>query len=323
MDKIDKTIEALNKTYGNVINKMDENRIIPIDRISTGSIRLDEALGGGIGKGAIVEIFGMESTGKSTLSLHIISEAQKQGPVAFIDMEHALDMGYAKKLGVDISNFILSQPDYAEQAFEIMEALVETGEFSLIVLDSVAALPPKAEIDGDAGDVYMGLIARLMAQHLRKLSPVARKTKTIVIYINQIRMKIGTFGYQNPETTPGGMSLKFYSDIRMDIRRRAMVKEGDEKIGIRAKVKVVKNKTFLPFKEAEFEISYGKGINKLLEIVEIGIEKDVLTKSGTWISYGDEKIGQGLKNACHFLEANSNMLETIIKKIGKDRSKGE
>ena len=280
--------------------------------ISTGSISLDAALGiGGVPRGRIVEVYGPESSGKTTLALHIVAQAQKQGGIAgFVDAEHALDPGYAKKLGVVTDDLVISQPDSGEQALEITEVLVRSGALDLVVLDSVAALVPKAELSGDMGDAHMGLQARLMSQALRKLTAVISKSNTCVLFINQIRMKIGVM-FGNPETTPGGNALKFYASIRMDIRRISAIKEGGEVVGNRTRVRVVKNKMAAPFRQAEFDILYDQGISKSGDLLDLASEMDLIKKSGSWFSYQDQRIGQGRENARRFLEDNPEIMDTL------------
>lgn len=284
--------------------------------ISTGCFSLDVALGvGGVPKGRIIEIFGPESGGKTTLALHIIAEAQKAGGfAAFIDAEHALDPQYAKKLGVDIDELLISQPDMGEQALEITETLVRSGALDLIVIDSVAALVPRAELEGDMGDSHMGLQARLMSQALRKLTGTVSRSNTCVIFINQIREKIGVM-FGNPETTPGGRALKFYTSIRMDIRRITSIKEGTDIIGNRTRVKVVKNKVAAPFKMTEFDIMYGKGISYIGDILDLAVKGDIIQKTGSWFSYGDIRIGQGRENSKHYLEDNPKELEKVLNEV--------
>ncbi len=301
---------------GSVMRLGDKNLNLDIDVIPTGSLSLDIALGvGGVPRGRVIEVYGPESSGKTTLTLHIIAEAQKAGGIAaFIDAEHALDPRYARNLGVDIENLLVSQPDTGEQALEITESLVRSGALSIIVIDSVAALVPRAEIEGDMGDSHMGLQARLMSQALRKLTAVINKSKTCVIFINQIRMKIGVI-FGSPETTTGGNALKFYSTIRLDIRRTETIKHGTEALGNRVKVKVAKNKIAPPFKIAEFEIMFDKGISREGEIIEIGTNLGMLQKSGTWYSYGDERIGQGREVAKKFLIDNPSIRNEIEKNI--------
>ena len=287
-------------------------KIKGVDVISTGSISLDSALGvGGVPRGRIIEIYGPEASGKTSLTLHIIAEAQKAGGVAaFIDAEHALDPAYARNLGVNLDDLLLSQPDTGEQSLEIAEVLVRSGAVDVIVIDSVAALVPKAELDGDMGDSHMGLQARLMSQAMRKLTGVINKSKTSLIFINQIRMKIGVM-FGSPETTTGGNALKFYSSVRLDIRRIGALKDSDKVIGNRTRVKVVKNKVAPPFKDCEFDIIYGKGISKSGDILDLGVTHDIITKSGTWFSYKDTRMGQGRENSKAFLEANPDIYNEI------------
>jgi recombination protein RecA len=300
------------------IMRLGAKEFAAISSISTGSIGVDAALGvGGVPRGRIVEIFGPESSGKTTLSLHIIAEAQKLGGLAaFVDAEHALDAEYAKKLGVDIDNLLVSQPDSGEQALEIAEVLVRSGAIDVIVIDSVAALVPRAELEGEMGDMQMGLQARLMSQALRKLTGIVSKSKTCLIFINQIREKIGVM-FGNPETTTGGRALKFYSSVRLDIRRTTQIKEGEEVIGSRVKVKVVKNKCAAPFRQAEFDVAYGEGISKFGELLDIGLENRIIEKSGSWFSYGDVRIGQGRENAKGFLHENVDLAAEIETKVRK------
>ena len=300
------------------IMRLGAKEFAAISSISSGSIGVDAALGvGGVPRGRIVEIFGPESSGKTTLSLHIIAEAQKLGGLAaFIDAEHALDAEYAKKLGVDIDNLLVSQPDSGEQALEIAEVLVRSGAIDIIVIDSVAALVPRAELEGEMGDMQMGLQARLMSQALRKLTGIVSKSKTCLIFINQIREKIGVM-FGNPETTTGGRALKFYSSVRIDIRRTTQIKEGEEVIGSRVKVKVVKNKCAAPFRQAEFDVAYGEGISKMGELIDIGLEHRIIEKSGSWFSYGDVRIGQGRENAKLFLHENVDLASEIESKVRK------
>jgi recombination protein RecA len=298
------------------IMRLGAKEFLPISAISTGSIGVDAALGvGGVPRGRIIEIFGPESSGKTTLSLHIIAEAQQTGGLAaFIDAEHALDAEYAKKLGVDIDNLIVSQPDSGEQALEIAEVLVRSAAIDVIVIDSVAALVPRAELEGEMGEAQMGLQARLMSQALRKLTGVVSKSKTCFIFINQIREKIGVM-FGNPETTTGGRALKFYSSVRIDIRRTNQIKEGDEVVGSRVKVKVVKNKCAAPFRHAEFDVGYGEGISKTGELLDIGLEQKLIEKSGSWFSYGDVRLGQGRENAKLFIKENADLAGEIEKKV--------
>jgi recombination protein RecA len=300
------------------IMRLGAKEFAAISSISCGSIGVDAALGvGGLPRGRIVEIFGPESSGKTTLSLHVIAEAQKTGGLAaFIDAEHALDAEYAKKLGVDIDNLLVSQPDSGEQALEIAEVLVRSGAIDVIVIDSVAALVPRAELEGEMGDSHVGLQARLMSQALRKLTAIVAKSKTCLIFINQIREKIGVM-FGNPETTTGGRALKFYSSVRIDIRRTNQIKEGEEVVGSRVKVKVVKNKVAAPFRQAEFDVGYGEGISKTGELIDIGMEIKVVEKSGSWFSYGDMRLGQGRENAKQFLIENPELMAEIEGKVRK------
>jgi recombination protein RecA len=287
---------------------------IPV--IPTGALSLDIALGvGGLPKGRVVEIYGPEASGKTTLALHVVAEAQKKGGTAsFIDAEHALDVQYAKRLGVDIDKLLISQPDTGEQALEITEILVRSAAVDVVVIDSVAALVPKAEIEGDMGDAHMGLQARLMSQALRKLTATISKSHTIVIFVNQIRMKIGIM-FGNPETTTGGNALKFYSSVRLDVRRTAAIKQGQDVIGSRTKVRVVKNKVAPPFKEVEFDLIHGEGISKEGDVLDLAAEKNIVDKSGTWYNYKDKRIGQGRENAKQFLKENPKILEEMEKEI--------
>jgi recombination protein RecA len=286
-----------------------------IQTISTGSLGLDLALGvGGLPRGRVVEIFGPESSGKTTLGLHVVAEAQKAGIAAFIDAEHALDLNYAQQLGVKVEDLLVSQPDTGEQALEIVEILVRSGAVDVIVIDSVAALVPRAEIEGDMGDAHMGLQARLMSQALRKLAATIDRSKALVIFINQIRMKIGVI-FGNPETTPGGNALKFYTSVRLDIRKIASIKQGQDVVGNRTRVRVVKNKVAPPFKEVQFDIIYGEGISRVGEIVDLATDLNILEKMGTWYSYGDTRIGQGRENAKTYLKENPEMREEIVGKV--------
>jgi recombination protein RecA len=298
------------------IMRLGSKEFAAISSISSGSIGVDVALGvGGVPRGRIIEIFGPESSGKTTLSLHIIAEAQKTGGLAaFIDAEHALDAEYAKKLGVDVDNLLVSQPDSGEQGLEIAEVLVRSGAIDVIVIDSVAALVPRAELEGEMGEAQMGLQARLMSQALRKLTGIVSKSRTCLIFINQIREKIGVM-FGNPETTTGGRALKFYSSIRIDIRRTNQIKEGEEVVGSRVKVKIVKNKCAAPFRQAEFDVGYGAGISKTGELIDIGIENRIIEKSGSWFSYGDVRIGQGRENAKQFLVENPDLCSEIENKV--------
>ena len=298
------------------VMKLGEFKAMNVEAISTGALSLDIALGiGGVPRGRIIEIYGPESSGKTTLALHIIAEAQKQkGEVAFIDAEHALDPVYAKNLGVDINDLIVSQPDTGEQALEIAESLIRSGALDVIVVDSVAALVPKAEIDGDMGDSHIGLQARLMSQALRKLAGAVNKSKTVIIFINQLREKVGVM-FGNPETTTGGRALKFYASVRMDIRKIENIKQDGEVIGNRARVKIVKNKVAPPFREAEFDILYGKGISKEGNILDIAVGLDIIVKSGSWFSYNGERIGQGRENVKKYLLDNPEIMADVEKKI--------
>ena len=315
---LDLALKQIDKAFGKgTILRLGDKEIEPIDSISTGSIGLDIALGiGGVPKGRIIEIYGPESSGKTTLTLHLIAECQKAGGVcAFVDAEHALDVKYAKNLGIDTDNLYISQPDFGEQALDIVETLARSGAVDLIIVDSVAALTPKSEIEGDMGDQHVGLQARLMSQALRKLTGIVHKMGTTVVFINQIRMKIGAMGYGTPETTTGGNALKFYASVRLDVRKVATLKQSDEPIGNRVKVKVVKNKVAPPFKVAEFDIMFGEGISKEGEIVDYGVTLDIIDKSGAWFSYESTKIGQGRENAKAFLKENLNIAEEITTKI--------
>ena len=315
---LDLAISQIEKLFGQgSIMRMGEDSIVKIESISTGSISLDAALGiGGIPRGRITEIYGPESSGKTTLTLHIIAEAQKTGGyAAFIDAEHAMDPEYAKKLGVDTDNLLISQPDTGEQALDITETLVRSGALDIIVIDSVAALVPKAELDGDMGDSHMGLQARLMSQALRKLTGSVSKSRTSVIFINQIRHKNGVMN-GSPETTSGGNALKFYASLRLDIRRIGQIKEGDQVVGNRTRVKVVKNKVAPPFKNTEFDIMYGEGISYEGDLLDLAVQADIVNKMGAWYSYNKEKIGQGRENAKRYLQDNENVrneIETGVK----------
>ncbi len=298
------------------IMRLGAKEFVPISSISSGSIGVDAALGiGGVPRGRVTEIFGPESSGKTTLSLHIIAEAQKVGGLAaFVDAEHAHDAEYAKKLGVDNDNILVSQPDSGEQALEIVEMLVRSGAIDVIVVDSVAALVPRAELEGEMGDNHLGLHARLMSQALRKLTAIVAKSRTSLIFINQIREKIGVM-FGSPETTTGGRALKFYSSIRIDIRRTNQIKEGEEVVGSRVKVKVVKNKCAAPFRHAEFDVGYGEGISKTGELIDIGLENKIVEKSGSWFSYGDTRLGQGRENSKQFIKENPDLMAEIEGKV--------
>ena len=315
---LDLAIKQIDKAFGKgTLIRLGDKEVIPTESISTGSLGLDLALGvGGIPKGRVVEIYGPESSGKTTLTLHAIAECQKAGGVcAFIDAEHALDTKYAKDIGVDIDNLLVSQPDFGEQALEILETVIRSGAVDLVVVDSVAALTPKVEIDGDMDDQQVGVQARLMSKALRKVTGLLNKMNTTVIFINQIRMKIGMTGYGSPETTTGGNALKFYSSVRLDIRRIATLKQAENSIGNRVKVKVVKNKVAAPFKQAEFDIMFGEGISKTGELIDYGVKLDIVDKAGAWFSYGDSKIGQGKENSKIFLKDNPEIANEIEKKI--------
>ena len=314
---LEAAMSQIEKQFGKgSVMKLGEFKAMEIEAIPTGALSLDMALGiGGVPRGRIIEVFGPESSGKTTLALHVVAEAQKMGgEAAFIDAEHALDPVYAKKLGVDIDNLIVSQPDTGEQALEITESLIRSGALDVIVVDSVAALVPKAEIDGDMGDSHMGLQARLMSQALRKLAGAINKTKTVLIFINQLREKVGVM-FGNPETTPGGRALKFYASVRLDIRRVESLKQDGEVIGNRTRVKVVKNKVAPPFREAEFDIIYGKGISKEGNILDAAVNLDIVEKSGSWFSYNGERIGQGRENVKEYLAKNPKIAEEIEGKI--------
>jgi recombination protein RecA len=311
------TIDKLEKTYGKgTIMKLGDNVIEAVETISTGSVSLDNALGiGGLPKGRVVEIFGPESSGKTTLTIHAIAEAQRKGGIAaFIDAEHAFDRSYAQKLGVDIENLLISQPDNGEQALEIADNLIRSGAIDILVIDSVAALTPKSEIEGEMGDSKMGLQARLMSQALRKLTGSISRTKCCCIFINQLREKIGVM-FGNPETTTGGNALKFYSSVRLDIRRIGQIKEAENIVGNRTRVKVVKNKMASPFRMAEFDIMYGEGISKVGEIVDLGVEKGIIKKSGSWFSYNDSKLAQGRDAVKQVLLDNPELSDEIEKKV--------
>jgi recombination protein RecA len=307
---LEATLGQIEKQFGkgSILRLGSKDAIVPVAVISTGSISLDAALGvGGFPRGRVTEIYGPESSGKTTIALQVVAEAQKKGGMAaFIDVEHALDPAYARKLGVDVDNLLVSQPDYGEQALEITGALIASGSIDVLVVDSVAALVPKAELDGEMGDSHMGLQARLMSQALRKLTGVVSKSKTCLIFINQIREKIGVM-FGNPETTTGGRALKFYASIRVDIRRIAAIKDGDAVVGNRTKVKVVKNKVASPFREAEFDIIYGEGISKEGDLLDLGVAQNLIEKSGSWFSYKGDRIGQGRENARQFLKDNADI----------------
>jgi recombination protein RecA len=311
---LDLAISQIEKQYGkgSIMRLGNKDVLVPVNVIPTGSISIDAALGvGGFPRGRVIEVYGPESGGKTTLTLHVIAEAQRLGgQAAFIDAEHALDPSYARKLGVDVDNLLVSQPDNGEQALEIAEALIRSNAVDIIVVDSVAALVPRAELEGDMGDAQMGLQARLMSQALRKLTAIVSKSKTCLIFINQIREKIGVM-FGNPETTTGGRALKFYSSIRVDIRRIQSIKEGDRVVGSRTRAKIVKNKVAAPFREAEFDIIYGEGVSREADLIDLGVAKGLLEKSGTWISYKNERLGQGRDNARLFLKENTDIRAKI------------
>lgn len=319
------TLDKLDKTYGKgTVMKMGDQAIDEIESIPTGSLGLDVALGvGGYPRGRVIEIFGPESSGKTTLTLHAMAEVQKQGGIAaFIDAEHAFDRTYAQNLGVDIDNLIISQPDHGEQALEIADNLIRSGAIDLVIIDSVAALTPKSEIEGEMGDSKMGLHARLMSQALRKLTGAIHKTNCTVIFINQLREKIGVM-FGNPETTTGGNALKFYASIRLDIRKGTQIKDGDTSMGNRTKVKVVKNKVAPPFKIAEFDVLYGDGISKIGEIIDLGVEYNIINKSGSWFSYSETKLGQGRDGVKKILQDNPELAEELEGKIKVEIMKGK
>jgi recombination protein RecA len=311
---LDMAISTIEKAYGkgSIMRLGNRDVLVPVNVIPTGSISIDAALGvGGFPRGRVIEVYGPESGGKTTLTLHVIAEAQKLGgQAAFIDAEHALDPTYARKLGVDVDNLLVSQPDNGEQALEIAQELIRSNAVDIVVVDSVAALVPKAELEGDMGDPQMGLQARLMSQALRKLTAIVSKSRTCLVFINQIREKIGVM-FGNPETTTGGRALKFYSSIRVDIRRIQSIKEGDRVVGSRTRAKVVKNKVAAPFREAEFDIIYGEGVSREGDLLDVGVAKNILEKSGTWISYKGERLGQGRDNARIFLKENTDIRDKI------------
>lgn len=317
---IDLTLVQIEKQFGkgSIMRLGSKEALVPVDVIPTGALSFDAALGvGGVPRGRVVEIFGPESSGKTTIALHIVSEAQRRGGMAaFVDAEHALDAIYAKRLGVDVDNLLVSQPDYGEQALEITEALIRSNAVDVLVIDSVAALVPKAELDGDMGDSMPGLQARLMSQAMRKLTGIVSKSKTCLIFINQIREKIGVM-FGNPETTTGGRALKFYSSVRIDIRRIASIKDGDRIVGNRVKVKVVKNKLAAPFREAEFDILYGEGISKEGDLIDLAAGLNVLEKSGSWFSFDGERIGQGRENVRVFLKENADIRRKLEGEVRK------
>ena len=320
---LETALSQIEKQFGKgSVMKLGDYKAMEIEAIPTGALSLDMALGiGGLPRGRIIEIYGPESSGKTTLALHVVAEAQKEGgEAAFIDAEHALDPVYAKKLGVDIDNLIVSQPDTGEQALEITESLVRSGALDVIVVDSVAALVPKAEIDGDMGDSHMGLQARLMSQALRKLAGALNKTKTVLIFINQLREKIGVM-FGNPETTTGGRALKFYASVRLDIRKAENIKQDGEIKGSRTRVKVVKNKVAPPFREAEFDIVYGEGISRAGNILDMAVNMDIIEKSGSWFSYNGERIGQGRENVKKYLKQNPEILDEVESKVRANAEK--
>ncbi|HXT85840.1 MAG TPA: recombinase RecA [Verrucomicrobiae bacterium] len=318
---LDAAVAQIEKQYGkgSIMRLGNKDVLVPVSVIPTGSISIDAALGvGGLPRGRVIEIYGPESGGKTTLTLHVIAEAQKMGGIAaFIDAEHALDPSYARKLGVDVDNLLVSQPDNGEQALEITEALIRSGGVDIVVIDSVAALVPKAELEGDMGDPQMGMQARLMSQALRKLTAIVSKSRTCLIFINQIREKIGVM-FGNPETTTGGRALKFYSSIRLDIRRIQSIKEGDRVIGSRTRAKVVKNKVAAPFREAEFDILYGEGVSREGDLLDLGVTRGILEKSGTWISFHGERLGQGRENARVLLKENPDLRAKIEAALRKE-----
>ena len=320
---LETALSQIEKQFGKgSVMKLGDYKAMEIEAIPTGALSLDMALGiGGLPRGRIIEIYGPESSGKTTLALHVVAEAQKEGgEAAFIDAEHALDPVYAKKLGVDIDNLIVSQPDTGEQALEITESLVRSGALDVIVVDSVAALVPKAEIDGDMGDSHMGLQARLMSQALRKLAGAINKSKTVLIFINQLREKIGVM-FGNPETTTGGRALKFYASVRLDIRKAENIKQDGEIKGSRTRVKVVKNKVAPPFREAEFDIVYGEGISRAGNILDMAVNMDIIEKSGSWFSYNGERIGQGRENVKKYLKENPEILDEVESKVRSNAEK--
>jgi recombination protein RecA len=318
---VDLAVGQIEKQFGKgaIMRLGQKGAIQPIDAISTGALSIDYALGvGGLPRGRVVEVFGPESSGKTTLALQVIAEAQKLGGMAaFVDAEHALDAAYAQKLGVDIDNLLVSQPDNGEQALEIVEVLIRSGGVDVVVVDSVAALVPRAEIEGEMGDAQMGLQARLMSQALRKLTGVVSKSKTCLIFINQLREKIGVM-FGNPETTTGGRALKFYASVRLDIRRIASIKDGDLVVGGRTRVKVVKNKVAPPFREAEFDVMYGEGISRIGDLLDLAVDKRIIEKSGAWFAYSGERLGQGRENAKQFLKENPDICRTIEDRVRRE-----
>jgi recombination protein RecA len=318
---IDIAVGQIEKQFGkgSIMRLGQRGAIAPMEAVSTGAISIDYALGiGGLPRGRVIEIFGPESSGKTTLALQVIAEAQRGGGMAaFVDAEHALDAQYAQKLGVDLDNLLVSQPDHGEQALEIVEVLIRSNSVDVVVVDSVAALVPKAEIEGEMGEAQMGLQARLMSQALRKLTGVVAKSKTILIFINQLREKIGVM-FGNPETTTGGRALKFYSSVRIDIRRIASIKDGDQVIGGRTRVKIVKNKVAPPFREAEFDVMYGEGISREGDLIDLAVEKRIVEKSGAWFAYGGERLGQGRENAKQFLKENPDVRRAIEERVRRE-----
>jgi recombination protein RecA len=321
MKAVDLAVGQIEKQFGkgSIMRLGQKGAIQPIEAISTGAISIDYALGiGGMPRGRVVEIFGPESSGKTTLALQVIAEAQRGGGMAaFVDAEHALDAAYAQKLGVDLDNLLVSQPDNGEQALEIVEVLIRSNGVDVVVVDSVAALVPKAEIEGEMGDAQMGLQARLMSQALRKLTGAVSKSKTCLIFINQLREKIGVM-FGNPETTTGGRALKFYASVRVDIRRIASIKDGDMVVGGRTRVKIVKNKVAPPFREAEFDVMYGEGVSRYGDLIDIGVDKRIIEKSGAWFAYGGERLGQGRENAKQFLKENPDIAKTIEDRVRRE-----
>ncbi len=319
---VDQAISQVERAYGKgAIMRFTDNEVVPVEAIPTGALSLDIALGvGGVPRGRIIEIFGHEGTGKTTLALHIVAEAQKLGGIAaFIDVEHALDTTYARNIGVNLENVLISQPDSGEQALEIVETLIRSGAIDVVIIDSVAALTPQAEVEGEMGDTHVGLLPRLMSKALRKLSGVTNKSKTCVIFTNQIRQKIGIM-FGNPDTTPGGLALKFHTSVRLEIRRPTQIKEGQDVLGNRVRVKVVKNKVAPPFKEAEFDVTFGKGISKEGTILDIAVENGFIDKRGSWFSYNNERIGQGRNNVKTYLEQNPDVAAELDKKIRENLS---